>query len=122
MSFSQIFSKIRHHFKYSDFHKCTFATWDSEQERFVIKPGKQHKFLVTISIALHFVHVMAQIFSILTKSKSLIDVAEASGMSMVYICVLFFRLDFDMDYVPVQLLNYIYVHCNGKCLFIICLI
>jgi hypothetical protein len=122
MSFSQIFSKIRQHLKYSDFYKCTFATWDSKQKRFVIKPGKRHTFLVTTSIALHFVHVVAQIFSIFTKSTSLIDVAEASGMSMLYIGVLILRLDFDVDYVPVQLLNYIHVHCNGKYLFIICLI
>ncbi len=105
MSLSQVFLRIQHHMKYNDFYKCIFVTWDNGKERFVFRQDKQRK-IVIFSIFVQFCQVIAQISATVTKSTSLIDTAEAIGITTIYLLSLILRWNFD-DYVQVQLLNLI---------------
>jgi hypothetical protein len=93
--------------KYGDFYNTIFTTWDDGKERFTLRTGKQEK-IVIFSIFINFVHVIAQVAAIVTKSTSIIDTAEAIGISTMYLLNLVLRWILHGDYVQAQLLNLMY--------------
>ncbi len=116
MSFDQVFHRIKQILKYSDFYKCHFNTWDNKKDRIVLRPHGQN--LALISVGINVVYFLFQITAAIKAPKSsLIDTVETLGIITMGFIVILLRFDLDMDYVPTQLLNYIY-DFKGESIFI----
>ncbi|OXA53690.1 hypothetical protein Fcan01_10450 [Folsomia candida] len=76
MIHSRLVGRIKRHLKYTDVHHCIFTKW--EKDGIVLKE-RRHHFPVFLSICLHGVWNICQGVATITRSKSIVQRAEASS-------------------------------------------
>jgi hypothetical protein len=109
MSLEKVFHRVRQNFKYCDFYRCNFFTWDHKKDQMVLQQSIKEQRLVFLSIGIHGLNLLLQIVAIIKAPKSsLIDTVQAVGITTILLVGFLLRLDLQIDYVPLQLFNYIY--------------